>query len=133
TMVTAPTGTQASWFTLQMHQMVMADGTGTWSDAILCGSCANGTSGGYSGTLSFLLTAQSPLTAASFVQNVPSGSGNNAKGGGLYSATDIGLGNGSTGDVAAPTVSLVPLPAAAWLFASGFGWLGLFRVRRKTP
>jgi hypothetical protein len=129
TMVTAPTGTQASWFTLsQTHLMVMADGTGTWDDAVVCSSnsCKNGTSGGYSGTLSFLLTAQTPLSAASFVQNAANG----GKGGGLYFGTDIGFANGSgTGDVAAPTVNPVPLPDTAWLLVSGLIGLGLVDKR----
>lgn len=128
--VTAPTGTQASWFTLsETHQMVMADGTGTWSDAIVCSSksCATGTSGGYSGTLAFDLFTQTALTAASFVQNSP----NAGKGGGLYFGTDIGV-NGFTGDVAAPAVTTVPLPAAGWLLLTALGGLGLFGSKRKS-
>jgi hypothetical protein len=133
TMVTAPTGTQASWFTLsQTHMMVMADGTGTWSDAIVCSSnsCANGTSGGYSGTLSFYLTAQTPLDQSSFITNVPT----NGKGGGLYFGTDIGLtnGTGATGDVASTSVTPVPLPASAWLLASGMLGLGFLSIKRKA-
>ena len=127
-MVTLPTGTQASWFSLsETHQMVMADGTGIWSDAIVCGGCATGTSGNYSGTLSFYLTATTPLTASSFVANTPNGN----KGGGLYFGSDIGL-NSLTGDVAAPSVTAVPLPAAGWLFFSALGGLGLLQARRKS-
>lgn len=128
--VTAPAGTQASWFTLnQTHQMVMADGTGTWSDAIVCSShsCASGTSGGYSGTLAFDLIAQTPLTAASFVPNVA----NNGKGGGLLFGTDIGE-NSFTGDVAAPGVTAVPLPATGWLLLSALGGLGLLSARGRS-
>lgn len=62
---------------------------------------------------------------------MPDGGANGGKGGGLYFGTDIGL-NGLTGDVAAPSVTAVPLPAAGWLFFSALGGLGLLQTRRKS-
>jgi hypothetical protein len=103
--------------TLTLHQSptgIMADGTGSWNYDISCSTCATGTSGQYTGVVSFDLTA-SGLTPESFVKNAKT----------LYFATDIGIPNGSggytTGDVAATIATPVPLPAAAWLLASSLG------------
>jgi hypothetical protein len=118
---TTPANAPPNGFTFtQAPPVIMADGTGTWNDAVSCGTCAGGTGGNISGTLSFLLTTATPISPASFVQN----------GMGLYFASDIGVSSGPTGDVAA--LAPVPLPAAAWLLLSGLGGLSAF-ARVTSP
>lgn len=125
-MVTTPTNAQASWFSFtQAPPVIMADGTGSWNDAIACASCATGVSGNISGTLSFYLTSSSAISPASFVANAN----------GLYFASDIGVPGASgttfTGDVAATSVSVVP-EASTWaLMAAGLGVAGFYARRRR--
>jgi hypothetical protein len=113
--------------TLALHQSssgIMADGTGSWNYDISCTTCGTGTSGQYTGVISFDLTATG-LTPASFAKNTK----------GLFFGTDIGIPNGSggytTGDVAATAGTPVPLPAAAWLLCSAVGGLGAFARRKR--
>jgi hypothetical protein len=104
----------------QAPPVIMADGTGTWNDAVSCSSCGGGTSSLISGTLSIDLTAASAISPFSFMQNAT----------GLYFASDLGVPAGSgfnTGDVGATTITPVPLPAALLFLSSGLAVLGLRR------
>ena len=105
---------------------IHAGGTGHWQYDIVCSGCGNGTSSpNLSGPINFDVTVAGGITPASFIQNDNS----------LFFATDIGVSNGrggySTGDVAAPSVSATPLPAALPLFIGGLGMIGLLSRRRK--
>jgi hypothetical protein len=125
--VSEPTNAPPNGFTFsQAPPVIMADGTGTWNDAVSCASCPTGTGGNISGTLSFTLTASSAIAPSSFVTNAN----------GLYFASDVGVPNGSggffTGDVGATAVSTVPEPATFSLIAVGLGTLGLIWRRRKA-
>jgi hypothetical protein len=124
--VTAPTNSTAGDFSFsQAPPVIMADGTGSWNDAVTCGSCT-GTSMNIHGTLTVDLTAATAIAPSSFMKNAN----------GLYFGSDLGVPNGSgglfTGDVAATSVAPVPLPAAAWLMLSGLGGLGAMARKRKA-
>ena len=108
----------------QQSMSTMFDGTGKWNYVIDCtttSACGTGTSKMLSGPISFNVALQGggSLTPESFAANAA----------GYYFSADIGIPNGSggynTGDVAASTVTTVPLPPAAALLGSalvlGFG------------
>ena len=111
---------------MQQSMSTMFDGTGKWNYVIDCTTasvCGTGTSQMLSGPISFYvsLSGGGTLTPASFVQNAA----------GYYFSADIGIPTSpgattyNTGDVAANTVTTVPLPPAAALLGSalllGFG------------
>ena len=98
---------------------------GSFFTAIDCTTaCSNGFNGGFSGPLSFTVTAANPLSLASLGFN--SVSGNN-----IYFASDIVISNGNTGNVGAtrPTAP-VPEPATWAMMLVGFGMVG-FGLRRR--
>jgi hypothetical protein len=115
-----------SGWSFSQTPMTMLDGSGTWDDIFNCTTCGSGTSGGVTGPLTFDLTVSSgTITPQSFVLN----NKNN------YFVSDIGMPNGSgfsTGDVAAPTATVVPLPAAAWLLLNGLAGLGFIARKRAA-
>ena len=126
--VTATLPSSGGWSFNQVP-MTMLDGSGTWNDYFdycptntTCGK--GGTKGNISGPVTFYLTVSSgTITPQSFALN----NKNN------FFVSDIGMPNGSgfsTGDVAAPTATPVPLPAAAWLLLNGLAGLGFIARKR---
>jgi hypothetical protein len=115
----------------QAKMSTMFDGTGTWNYIIDCTTanvCGTGTSKQLTGPISFdvSLAGGGTLTPGSFVANSK----------GFYFSADIGILNGSgtynTGDVAANTVTAVPLPPSAALLGSALV-LCLALMRRSAP
>ena len=114
----------------QQSMSTMFDGTGKWNYVIDCTTasvCGTGTSQMLSGPISFnvALAGGVTLTPQSFVANAA----------GYYFSADIAIPNGSggynTGDVAADTVSTVPVPPAAVLLGSALV-LGFGLMRRSA-
>ena len=95
--------------------------------ALNCDVCGPGYGGGFSGPLSFKVTANSgTLSLASLVFNTYDGQN-------VYFASDLVNSGGNTGNVGAVLVNTpaVPEPASWAMFIGGFGLVGGALRRRK--
>ncbi|PZU09869.1 MAG: PEP-CTERM sorting domain-containing protein [Sphingomonas sp.] len=105
---------------------VTAPPFGSFDYAIDCTTaCGPGYGGGFDGTLSFTVTANSGLLSlASLDFNTVSGAN-------IYFTTDLVNGAGSTGNIGATAIAL-PEPASWAMFIIGFGLVGSSIRRRKA-
>jgi hypothetical protein len=100
---------------------------GSYFTGIDCSTaCGPGFGGGYTGMLSFTLSAANPLTVASLGFDVYNGKN-------IYFATDLVNSAGNTGNVGAVlrTTPSVPEPAIWAMMLIGFGAIG-YSLRRRN-